>query len=76
MRACNPRHGDRLLVRKTGRNDWTTPEQIAADIYSPSARGVLGIDLERYARNHGFQSPSIRGEHGRSATRESTKGCR
>ena len=42
--------------RKTGRSDWTTPEQIAADTYSPSARGVLGIDLETFARTHGFEA--------------------
>ncbi len=42
--------------RKTGKDDWTTPERIAADIYSPSARGVLSIDLEVYARAHGFQA--------------------
>ena len=42
--------------RKTGRSDWTTPERIAADMYSPSARGVLGIDLETFARTHGFEA--------------------
>ncbi len=46
---------------KTGRDVWVTPEQIAADIYSPSARGVLGFDLERYARQHGFQTDQYDG---------------
>lgn len=48
--------------RKTGKNDkWTTPEQIASVVYSPSARGVLGIDLEIYARKHGFEAAQYSG---------------
>lgn len=47
--------------RRTGKATWVTPEQIAADIYSPSARGVLGFDLERYAREHGFQTDQYEG---------------
>lgn len=31
-----------------------TPESIGREIYSPTARGVLGIDLEIYAKRHGF----------------------
>lgn len=46
---------------KTGRGTWVTPEQIAANIYSPSARGVLGLDLERYARAHGFHTEQYEG---------------
>ena len=42
--------------RKMGKGDWITPERIANDIYSPSARGVLGIDLELFARSHGFEA--------------------
>ncbi len=38
-----------------------TPEAIAAEIYSPSARGVLGIDLELYARKQGFKTSQIAG---------------
>jgi predicted double-glycine peptidase len=47
--------------RKTGSHTWLTPERIAADIYSPSARGVLSFDLERYAREHGFQTDQYAG---------------
>ena len=47
--------------KKTGGGTWVTPEQIAADIYSPSARGVLGLDLERYARGHGFRTEQYEG---------------
>lgn len=42
--------------RKTGKDEWVTPERIASEIYSPSARGVLGIDLELFARSHGFEA--------------------
>ena len=47
--------------RKMGRDDWLTPERIAADTYSPSARGVLGIDLEMFARSHGFEALQYHG---------------
>ncbi|MGD0228876.1 MAG: C39 family peptidase [Syntrophorhabdales bacterium] len=47
---------------KMGMTDkWTTPEQIAAAIYSPSAGGVLGLDLEVYARKHGFETEQYSG---------------
>jgi predicted double-glycine peptidase len=39
---------------KTGNTKRLAPEQIAADIYSPTAKGVLGFDLENYARKQGF----------------------
>lgn len=38
---------------RAGRLD---PEAIAAEIYSPSARGVLGLDLALYARKLGFEA--------------------
>jgi hypothetical protein len=41
---------------KAGTATRLTPEQIAAAIYSPTAKGVLGIDLELYARSNGFQT--------------------
>jgi predicted double-glycine peptidase len=47
--------------KKAGKAMWVTPEQIASEIYSPSARGVLGFDLERYARGHGFQTEQYEG---------------
>jgi predicted double-glycine peptidase len=40
--------------RAIGVNKWLTPEQIASEIYSPTAKGVLGIDLELYGRRQGF----------------------
>ncbi len=43
----------------TARN--LAPEAIAAEIYSPSARGVLGIDLEHYARKQGFRAEQLAG---------------
>ena len=42
--------------RKSGNHLWVTPEEIASHIYSPSARGVLGIDLEIYGRKLGFRA--------------------
>ena len=36
-------------------------EEIVAAIYSPSARGVLGIDLENYARHKGFTTRQFQG---------------
>jgi predicted double-glycine peptidase len=41
---------------KTGAAKILTPEAIAEAIYSRSARGALGIDLELYARKQGFQA--------------------
>jgi len=38
-----------------------TVEEIVAAIYSPSARGILGIDLESYAREKGFQVKQYKG---------------
>jgi predicted double-glycine peptidase len=46
---------------KTGAAKSLTPEAIGGEIYSPSARGVLGIDLELYARKQGFQARQIAG---------------
>jgi hypothetical protein len=46
---------------KAGTAKVLTPEAIAAEIYSPSARGVLGIDLELYARKSGFQTEQAAG---------------
>jgi predicted double-glycine peptidase len=46
---------------KTGAAKSVTPNAIAQEIYSPSARGVLGMDMERYARQHGFQTEQIAG---------------
>jgi len=33
---------------------FVTPDEIVSDIYSPSAQGVLGLDLELLARRLGF----------------------
>jgi predicted double-glycine peptidase len=46
---------------KTGAAKSLTHDTIAREIYSPSARGVLGIDLELYARKQGFQARQIAG---------------
>ncbi len=46
---------------KTGAGKSVTPEEIAQAIYSPSARGVLGIDLEVYAQKHGFTTEQYPG---------------
>ena len=46
---------------KAGTAKGLTPEEIVADIYSPSARGVLGIDLELYARKEGFLTQQVAG---------------
>jgi hypothetical protein len=46
---------------KAGAAKTLTPETIGAEIYSPSARGVLGIDLELYARKSGFQAEQAAG---------------
>jgi predicted double-glycine peptidase len=47
--------------RKTGMGKWVTPEQVAAEIYSPTAKGVLGVDLEIYAKRHGFKEGQYSG---------------
>lgn len=47
--------------RKAGVGKWVTPEQIAGEIYSPTARGVLGIDLELYGKRHGFEGSQYSG---------------
>ena len=46
---------------KAGTDKRTDPEQIAAAIYSPSAGGVLGLDLEQYARKQGFDTEQYSG---------------
>jgi predicted double-glycine peptidase len=46
---------------KMGASRRVTPEEIAASIYSPSARGVLGLDLELYARKQGFETEQYSG---------------
>jgi hypothetical protein len=48
--------------KRTGKRAWVTPEQIAPEIYSPTARGVLGIDLEIYAQKHGFKGRQFSGK--------------
>ena len=42
--------------KKAGTTYYVTPDQIAAEIYSPSAKGVLGVDLELYGRRKGFRA--------------------
>jgi ABC-type bacteriocin/lantibiotic exporter with double-glycine peptidase domain len=37
------------------------PDEIAAELYLPSARGTVNFDLEFYARRRGFQARSFRG---------------
>ena len=49
---------------KTGAASATTPEDIVAEIFSPSARGVLGIDLQAYAKKRGFQAHTSTGSIG------------
>ena len=46
---------------KMGTDKRTDPGQIAAAIYSPSAGGVLGLDLEMYARKKGFRTEQYSG---------------
>lgn len=46
--------------RKRGMEEITVEEIIDA-IYSPHARGVLGIDLENYARKKGFSALQKKG---------------
>lgn len=41
---------------RTGLGNPVTPESIAQEIYSPTAKGVLGIDLEIYGKRHGFSA--------------------
>ncbi len=47
--------------KKQALADWITPEKIAADIYSPTAKGVLAMDLEIYARKRGFRTQRYAG---------------
>jgi hypothetical protein len=48
--------------RRTGKGTWVTPEQLVPEIYSPTARGILGIDLEIYANKHGFRGRQFAGK--------------
>ena len=50
--------------RKEGSGRWVTPESIAREIYSPSARGVLNLDLE-ILRETRLQGGAVRGRHRR-----------
>lgn len=47
--------------QREGKGRTTTPGEIVREIFSPSARGVLGLDLELYARKQGFRVHSFRG---------------
>jgi predicted double-glycine peptidase len=47
--------------QKTDVNKRLTPEQITSEIYSPTAKGVLGIDLEIYGRRQGFTARQYSG---------------
>ncbi len=38
-----------------------TPDEIAGETYSSAARGVLAMDLELYARKHGFRTRQLSG---------------
>ena len=49
---------------KTGTASAVTPDEIVAEIFSPSARGVLGVDLELYAKTRGFQTQTLKGSAG------------
>jgi ABC-type bacteriocin/lantibiotic exporter with double-glycine peptidase domain len=40
---------------------FVTPEEIAADIYSKSARGTLNLDMALYARRKGLSAHQYRG---------------
>lgn len=45
-------------------NFWgadVTPDEIAGDIYSPTAKGTLNIDMALYARKLGFQARQYSG---------------
>lgn len=46
---------------KTGAASAVTPDEIVTEIFSPSARGVLGIDLALYAKKRGFQTHTLTG---------------
>jgi predicted double-glycine peptidase len=46
---------------KLRKGTWISPDEIAAAIYSPSARGVLTLDLEAYARKRGFEATQYSG---------------
>lgn len=49
---------------KTGVGSVVTPDEIVAEIFSPSARGVLGIDLQLFAKKRGFQAQPSTGSPG------------
>jgi hypothetical protein len=46
---------------RRGSTDFVTPQSIGAEMYSPSAKGVLGIDLEIYTKRHGFSGSRYSG---------------
>jgi len=46
---------------RSGSTNSVTPESIGKEIYSPTARGVLGLDLELYAKRHSFSTGQYSG---------------
>lgn len=46
---------------RSGSSNSVSPESVGRETYSPSAKGVLGIDLELYAKRHGFSTSQYSG---------------
>lgn len=46
---------------RLGSKDPLAPGSIGKEIYSPTAKGVLGVDLELYAKRHGFSTSQYSG---------------
>jgi hypothetical protein len=64
VRSRCPCHGFNYWHTRTGAASVTTPDEIVAEIFSTSARGVLGIDLQLYAKKRSFQTQTLRGSLG------------
>jgi ABC-type bacteriocin/lantibiotic exporter with double-glycine peptidase domain len=46
---------------RLGKSTRVTPDEIASEIYSPTAKGVLGLDLVLYAKKRGFNTDQYAG---------------
>ncbi len=64
LRRCQHCHGDAILAASTARvcEFGLRPAQIQRALYSPKAHGIYASDMERYFREKGFRTFTIRGE--------------
>lgn len=52
----------RYWQRQKGQPETANASDIQRALYSPRARGIYALDLERYLRQHGFRTFAVKGE--------------